>query len=185
MKGGLLGMIGLLLLAGLGAALFAAAVYPGNLRWTVLEADLQRLSSEREGLQRRIEVWGRAWQGAQLPPQVVHAAADQSEAMLSVQKALVELGRQTGLELSTFAEASPPAELVRPAVAVEIEGRSDFAAVARLLAGLEAVTPRLAVSHLSLRGASRERGVRANEHVEAPVLFQIVVWGFWAQEDEA
>lgn len=185
MKGGLLGMIAPFLLAGLGAALFAAVIYPGELRRTALEAELQRLSGEGDGLQRRISVWERAEEGAELPSQVVQTAADQSDAVLTLQKTLVELGRQSALELSAFAEARPPAELTRPAVAVEIEGRSDFTAFARLLAGLEAVTPRLAVSHLSLHEASRERDLRANGPVEAPVLFQLVVWGFWVQEEEA
>lgn len=163
----------------LASGLVAGLTLPGQERLRASVARIEALHAEAEDLGARISAIEQATAGEAPAPAIARRAATESEAALGMQRSLVELARQNGLEPSTFGGHPAPEGLTLAAVGVVLEGEGEIEDLARFLAALEVARPPIAVGQLTMRDQSLARA----EGGEAPVAFRLAAWSFWTESD--
>ena len=169
-------MIGLAVaLAGIAAACVFALTGVGAARLDAALVQHALLSTRAADLRTRFAAVSQIDGDATLPADLAHDGETAAAATLMLQQRIVDLGTSHRLTLLTFGAGRTAYDLATPTVAVELEAQGEWSDAIRFIAGLEALTPRVAIADMTLRAlpGSSDPGLRA------PVSLQLVVWGLY------
>jgi hypothetical protein len=155
------------------AGLFWLATQPIADAIAARQAQLTEIAAEEAALEQRIAAFGVGRAVPALPPEALLGGATRTEAGLALQERLAALAEREGVLLTTLREGERPEGVRQPTLAVLAEGEGEYAAVAALLAALEAERPPLGVAELVLRPVVEG---------QARVSLRLRVWGFWGGE---
>lgn len=113
-----------------------------------------------------------------LPRALLWDATAPGGAAVEMQRALLDLAASSGMTVASYGSANGPASVHHETIGLEIEATADYPSLAKYLADLEAMTPRVALAGLWIG-----RSQVAPEHPEVGrVEVRMVLWGFLAAE---
>lgn len=169
---------GLLVVAGFSAATVTAITHPmrqsiAELASEVAELGLQETETLRELGQLRLAQAG----AVALPIDAIWTKGQSVSVRIALQEALVSKANAAGLQLVSFGESIPPAEVTHPTLASELELIGTHDELGAFLASLETTTPALAVSYLWLRQLPPDPAQPGS-----PVSIRMTVWGFLGED---
>ncbi|WP_395541049.1 GspMb/PilO family protein [Neotabrizicola sp. sgz301269] len=161
------------------AALFAfgvvrCATEPGRARLEAARTEALNLAQQEEQLARRIKGLKATDASIRMPIGYVWPGRDRAEIELALQKVLVEISTEAGMQLVTFGSGPSSAVETAPTVAYDVELQGGHVELARFLALLEAHRPAVAISYLWLRPLPVDP-----KKPMAPLNARLTVWAFW------
>lgn len=171
-------ILGLVVIASISALTFKTITGVSEARLAAARVEFERLTLAEETLDRRRLNLGEApSQLLGLPAGLLWGASPETSPDLVLQKAVLDAARESGLTLTSFGGSSGPKAAHHPTVGFELEGIGGHVVLAKFLARIETLEPRLAVSYLWLRQVPP-----AENQLEVPVSVRMAIWAF---RDEA
>jgi hypothetical protein len=166
--------IGLVVLATCSVLLVMLMTLPSNARLRKAQAADAQLEIDEAELAARLQVFeaAKSLQGT-VPSELIWSGPDDASVEIAQQQALVDLANSVGLQVVSFGVSQGPENISHPTKAYEIEVQGGHGELGKLLAGIDDIKPRLAVSYLWLRQIPLTEG-----ETEAPINARLTVWGF-------
>lgn len=166
-------LIGMAVIAMVAIVLFWGMTEFGRSRLQLALDEQDSLINREAKLTAKIVELGKSSQSVAMPKQLIWPGADSAVVEVAVQQALVAAASQEALQLVSFGAAPPQNDLNHASFAYEIEVEGGHAEVARFIAAIEAITPRLAISDVWMR----QMPVMEGQSI-APISARLGVWGF-------
>jgi hypothetical protein len=175
MKGPLLRwMPGLLIVAALSSATVAAITLPMRQSIDGLGDEAAALSMQQADAIGQLTQLQKAQAGSvAIPAEVLWFKGQSASVEIALQETLVSTASAVGLQLVSFGETTPPAEIAHSTLASELELVGTHEELGAFLASLEDTSPALAVSYLWLRQLPPDPS-----QTGSPLSIRMTVWGF-------
>lgn len=170
---------GLAIIGAISSLTVASVTSPMRHSIADLEEEAEELSLREAETLQNLEQLRLAQVGSvTIPPAALWSKGQSASAAIAMQEALVSRANAAGLQLVSFGETTPPADITHPTLARELELNGTHEELSAFLASLESTSPALAVSYLWLRQLPPDPA-----RPGSPISIRITVWGFLAAED--